>query len=278
MKEKNFIEKNVSSMRKYIHEKFNSLDSMSVTTELEEVQSLSKTLNMQMLNTMVLKKTIELIATRDITIHALISLLEVRDIESSNHTIRTQRMMETLCEHLKTKELYQQQLSHVYIDELVTTTPLHDIGKVGIPDKILLKPDKLTPEEFEIMKKHVDFGVEALRNEAYCDQDIPSFIKTAIQIVSAHHERYDGTGYPLGLAGEKIPLPGRLMAIIDVYDALMSKRVYKPSYEHKEAIEMIKSEIGSHFDPYIANSFLEIEDKIYQIWRQYLKADACNAI
>lgn len=278
MKEKNFIEKNVSSMRKYIHEKFTSLDSMSVTTELEELQALSKTLNIQMLNSMVLKKTIELIATRDITIHALISLLEVRDIESSNHTIRTQRMMETLCEHLKTKEQYQQQLSHVYIDELVTTTPLHDIGKVGIPDKILLKPDKLTPEEFEIMKKHVDFGVEALRNEAYCDQDIPSFIKTAIEIVSAHHERYDGTGYPLGLAGEKIPLPGRLMAIIDVYDALMSKRVYKPSYEHKEAIEMIRSEIGSHFDPYIANSFLEIEDKIYQIWRQYLKADAFNAI
>lgn len=278
MKEKNFIGKNVSSMRKYIHEKFNSHDSMSVTTELEELQSLSKTLNMQMLNSMVLKKTIELIATRDITIHALISLLEVRDIESSNHTIRTQRMMETLCEHLKTKEQYQQQLSHVYIDELITTTPLHDIGKVGIPDKILLKPDKLTPEEFEIMKKHVDFGVEALRNEAYCDQDIPSFIKTAIEIVSAHHERYDGTGYPLGLAGEMIPLPGRLMAIIDVYDALMSKRVYKPSYEHKEAIEMIKSEIGSHFDPYIAKSFLEIEDKIYQIWRQYLKAETFNAI
>lgn len=278
MKEKNFIAKNVSSMRKHIRERFNSIDSMNVTSELEELQSLSKNLNMQMLNTMVFKKTIELIATRDITIHALISLLEVRDIESSNHTIRTQKMMETLCEHLKTKDLYQQQLSHVYIDELVTTTPLHDIGKVGIQDKILLKPDKLTPEEFEIMKKHVDFGVEALRNEAYCDQDIPSFIKTAIEIVSAHHERYDGTGYPLGLVGEKIPLPGRLMAIIDVYDALMSKRVYKPSYEHKEAIEVIKSEIGSHFDPYIANSFLEIEDKIYHIWRQYLKADALNAI
>jgi putative two-component system response regulator len=223
------------------------------------------------LDAMVLKKTIELIATRDITIHALIGLLEVRNIESSNHTIRTQKMMEALCEHLKTKERYKDILTDAYIDELCTTTPLHDIGKVGIPDRILLKPAKLTIDEFEIMKKHVDFGVEALKNEVYCDEDIPSFIKTAIEIVGAHHEKYDGTGYPLNLSGDSIPLPGRIMAIIDVYDALMSKRVYKPAYEHEYTIDVIKTEIGKHFDPDISAGFLEIEDKIHEISRRYMQ-------
>ncbi|MBN7772360.1 HD-GYP domain-containing protein [Clostridium aminobutyricum] len=271
MKEKNFIFKNSGRVRKYIHDKINPIDTLNSALELEELPTLTKDLDMDMLNIIVLKKTIELIATRDITIHALIGLLEVRDIESSNHTIRTQKMMETLCGHLRTKELYKQQLTRSYIDELVATTPLHDIGKVGIPDKILLKPAKLTADEFELMKKHVNYGVEALKNESYCEDDMPSFIKTAIEIVSAHHERYDGTGYPLGLSGEAIPLPGRLMAIIDVYDALMSKRVYKPAYEHKDTIEIIKSQIGRHFDPHIVNGFLEIEEKIYQIWCQYLK-------
>lgn len=222
-----------------------------------------------LLDAMVLKKTVELIATRDITIHALVGLLEVRNVESSNHTRRTQAMMKALCEHLKHKERYKNILTDAYINELVTTTPLHDIGKVGIPDCILLKPAKLTTDEFKCMKKHVEYGVNALKNEVYCDDDIPDFIKIAIEIAGSHHEKYDGSGYPRGLSGESIPLPGRLMAVIDVYDALISKRVYKPAFEYAESIEIIKQGIGSHFDPHIVEGFLEIQDQIHEITERF---------
>lgn len=179
--------------------------------------------------------------------------------------------MKMLCEHLKKKKEYKNILTDHYIKELVTTTPLHDIGKVGIPDNILLKPGKLTTEEYEIMKNHVNYGVKALENDLYDDEHIPSFIKTAIEIVGAHHEKYDGTGYPLGLVGESIPLPGRLMAIIDVYDALMSERVYKPAYGFSYTIEYIKKESGKHFDPKIVEGFLEIKDEILEISKRYVQ-------
>jgi putative two-component system response regulator len=224
----------------------------------------------EVLEKMVAIRTRELVATRDITIHALVGLLEVRNIESSNHSIRTQEIMKVLCEHLRTKEKYKKVLTDAYIDELVTTSPLHDIGKVGIPDRILLKPGKLTKDEFEIMKQHVPYGVNALKNKQH-DESIPSFIRTSISIVATHHEKYNGTGYPLGLAGDTIPLPGRLMAIIDVYDALISKRVYKPAYKHAEAIEYIKKESGEHFDPDIVCGFIEIQDKILKIACRYMQ-------
>ncbi len=257
----------------YIRKPVN-IDSLRVRIDIHiKLKSMQKKVEQdnELLDSMVLQKTMELVATRDITIHALIGLLEVRNIESSNHTMRTQRMMKALCDHLQTKDRYKAILTDPYINELVTTTPLHDIGKVGIPDNILLKPGKLTLDEFEIMKKHVDFGVNALKNELYDDKNMPDFIKTAIEIVGAHHEKFDGTGYPQGLAGEAIPLPGRLMAIIDVYDALMSKRVYKPAFEHSYSIALIKKGIGTHFDPDIAAGFLEMQDRIYEITRQYMQ-------
>lgn len=243
---------------------------IDIHLKLKEVQKKVERDN-ERLDSMVLKKTKELIATRDITIHALVGLLEIRNIESHNHTIRTQKIMKMLCEHLKKKKEYKDILTDHYIKELVTTTPLHDIGKVGIPDNILLKPGKLTTEEYEIMKKHVNYGVKALENDLYDDEHIPSFIKTAIEIVGAHHEKYDGTGYPLGLAGDTIPLPGRLMAIIDVYDALMSERVYKPAYGFSYTIEYIKKESGKHFDPKIVEGFLEIKDEILEISKRYVQ-------
>jgi putative two-component system response regulator len=224
-------------------------------------------------NNMILEKTVyertkELVLIRDITINALIGLLEVRDIESSNHTKRTQWIMEALCEHLSTKEQYSTILSPTYIKELFNTAPLHDIGKVGIPDCILLKPGKLTDEEFEIMKKHTTYGVNALKYEIDEDNTV-SFIKTAIEIIAGHHEKYDGSGYPKGLKGEEIPLPGRLMAIVDVYDALISKRVYKPAFTHEEALSFIKLQKRKHFDPTIVDSFLDIEKQIKEITDKY---------
>ena len=213
-------------------------------------------------------RTRELVMTRDVTIHALIGLLEVRNIESSNHTKRTQWMMKILCEHLKTKQKYADILDDEYITELFQTAPLHDIGKVGIPDKILLKPGRLDSEEFEIMKKHTTYGVEALTHELN-PKNVTTFIRTAIEIVGTHHEKFDGTGYPHGLKAEEIPLCGRMMAIIDVYDALTSKRVYKPAVAHEEALAIILSERSKHFDPSLIDAFIEVEKDIQQIRYKY---------
>ncbi len=210
------------------------------------------------------ERTRESVLTRDVTIHALVSLLEVRNIESSNHTKRTQLMMRALCAHLRTKALYSNILTESYAAELFDTTPLHDIGKVGIPDHILLKPGKLTTDEFEIMKKHTTYGVEALRCMGP-ESDSLSFIRTAAEIAGTHHEKFDGTGYPGGLVGKEIPLAGRLMAIIDVYDALVNKRIYKPAFTHAAAIEMMLNESGTHFDPELLDAFFEIDVEVQTI-------------
>ena len=214
------------------------------------------------------ERTKELVLTRDMTIHALSGLLEVRDIESSNHTFRTQLMMKTLSEHLSKKKRYKTVLTESYIRELFSTTPLHDIGKVGIPDSILLKPGKLTFEEFELMKQHTTYGVNALKYVTDENYEF-SFMRTAIDIIATHHEKFDGSGYPSGLAGEEIPLAGRLMAIIDVYDALVNERVYKPAFSSEEALEIIRSERGRHFDPDIVDAFLEIKEDIRHIAEKY---------
>jgi len=208
-------------------------------------------------------RTLELELIYDKTVQALMGLLEVRDIESGNHIKRTQILMRLLCEGLKKLPEYEHVMSDNYIDEIYKTAPLHDIGKVGVPDKILLKPGKLDADEYEQMKLHTVYGVNALKGENPQKESI-SFINTAIEIVGTHHEKYDGTGYPKGLKGDEIPLPGRLMAIIDVYDALVHERIYKPAYEREHALQIIKAESGKHFDPVITRVFLEIEKEFHQ--------------
>ena len=213
-------------------------------------------------------RTEELERSRDITSTALLGLLEVRDIESSNHTKRTQLMMRLFCEHLAKFDPFAHIMTESHIEYLYKATPLHDMGKVGIKDEILLKPGKLTSDEFETMKNHVKFGVDALTKELTHDHR-DEFIVTAVKIISAHHEKYDGTGYPMGLCGEDIPLEGRLMAIIDVYDALTSKRVYKDAFSHDYALSILVEDKGSHFDPYLIDRFLEIEKDIMEIAVRY---------
>lgn len=220
----------------------------------------------------VYSRTRELVITRDITIHALIGLLEVRNLESSNHTARTQWMMKMLCEHLKNKPRYAHVLKDEYILELVQTAPLHDIGKVGIPDNVLLKPGIFDPEEYEIMKQHTTYGVEALSVGSKLGRNA-GFIHTAIEIVATHHEKWDGTGYPNGLKGEDIPLPGRLMALIDVYDALTNKRVYKEAFSHEKSLDIMREERGKHFDPHLLDAFIEIESEIRQVPGKSLRLD-----
>lgn len=220
------------------------------------------------LDSQVQLRTQELVQTRNMTINALVGLLEARDIESSNHTKRTQRIILAICEALKKNPKYTEILTDETIQTIVETCPLHDIGKVGIPDKILLKPGKLTIEEFEIMKTHVVLGINALKFELG-SQDVPLFLKIAIECISGHHEKFDGKGYPLGLSGTAIPLPGRLMAIADVYDALISKRVYKDAFNHQYALDLINSERGKHFDPDIVDAFMESENVIKAISERY---------
>ena len=236
-------------------------------TKLKSIQKALEENNFVLENA-VQARTRELNLTRDVTIQALIGLLEIRDIESSNHTRRTQWMMKAMCEHLRKKESYGPILTDTYISELFSTAPLHDIGKVGIPDHILLKPGKLTPEEFEIMKKHTTYGVDALKQAGYESTKL-SFIATALEIVGCHHEKFDGSGYPARLSGKEIPLPGRLMALIDVYDALVSQRVYKPAFSHQEAMNIIGSERGKHFDPELVDAFFEIQDEIQEITKRF---------
>ena len=232
----------------------------SASRSLEEINTI--------LDQTVQERTKELLLTRSITIKALMNLLEIRDLESSNHTHRTQWIIKLMCEHLRKKEPYKSILTDNYIKEIFETAPLHDIGKVGIADSILLKPSKLTEEEFEIMKQHVAFGINALKIEIQ-DDLLPSFVRTAMECICGHHEKFDGTGYPKGLVGTEIPLPGRLMAIADVYDALISKRVYKEAFPHEVALKYIEENRNKHFDPDLVDAFMEIKEDIQKIVLKY---------
>ena len=191
-----------------------------------------------------------------VSIRALAHLAETRDNETGAHIQRTQAYVRLLATRLSDHPLFSQTLDNKYIEVLARSAPLHDIGKVGIPDYILLKPGKLTPEEWEIMKTHTVLGCEAI---ALAERDIDTsveFLQQAKEIVRSHHERWDGTGYPDGLAGDAIPLSARLMAIADVFDALISKRVYKAAIAFSEVHKIMQEGRGSHFDPDIIDNFL----------------------
>jgi putative two-component system response regulator len=159
------------------------------------------------------------------------------------------------------------------IDLLYKSAPLHDIGKVGIPDKILLKPGKLTPEEFEIMKTHTTLGRDAIEHAERQLGTPVEFLKLAKEIALSHQEKWDGSGYPEGLAGEAIPVAARLMAVADVYDALISRRVYKPPFTHDRAVEMIAEGRGRHFDPDVTDAFLEIREEFRTIALKFADSD-----
>ncbi len=212
--------------------------------------------------------TEELKVTRDVTIHSLATLAETRDNETGNHILRTQRYVETLANHLTANPDFKDQLDEQTITLLFKSAPLHDIGKVGIPDNILLKPGKLSDDEFEIMKRHPVLGGEALEvAERHLGSN--SFLKLAREIALTHHEKWDGTGYPKRLKGDDIPLSGRLMAVADVYDALISKRVYKPAFSHEKAREIILDWKGINFDPKVVDAFIAVEKRFIQIAAEF---------
>ena len=185
------------------------------------------------------------------------------------HIRRTQNYIKILAWHLKENLLYQDALDDAVIDILYKSAPLHDIGKVGVPDHILLKPGKLTPEEFEEMKKHTIYGRDAILN-AEKRLGNNSFLRYSREIAYCHHEKWNGTGYPQGLRGQEIPLSGRLMALADVYDALISKRTYKPAFSHEKAVTIISEGRGSHFDPDVCDAFISLEKEFQRIAREFV--------
>ncbi len=224
----------------------------------------------QILEERVKARTKELAMAKDTTILAMATLAETRDNETGNHIRRTQYYVKALAEELRKQPSFAPLLTDDYIEQLYKSAPLHDIGKVGIRDSILLKPGKLTEEEFEEMKNHTVYGRDAII-EAEKLQGNPdsSFLQVAREIAYGHHEKWDGSGYPKGLSGQEIPFSGRLMAVADVYDALISKRVYKPAFSHEKASDIIRKGRGGHFDPKVVDAFERINDEFHSIARQF---------
>jgi len=199
------------------------------------------------------------------TIFSLAKLAQSRDDDTGLHLERVQGYCKLLAETLKEDSEYQHQISDEFIENIYRASPLHDIGKVGIPDSILLKPDRLTEEEFVIMKTHTNIGADTLRDvdRKFGGND---FIEMGILIADSHHEKFDGTGYPAGLKGQDIPLAARIMAIADVYDALRSKRSYKDGFSHEKSCEIIYEGSGKHFDPVIADAFKKVSQRFDEIF------------
>lgn len=209
---------------------------------------------------------------RDAMILAMASLAETRDHETGDHIRRTQHYVKVLAEALSRREPETDGLDGDFVNLLYKSAPLHDIGKVGIPDRILQKPGRLDRAEYDIMKTHADLGRAAIATaERYIGSSNP-FLSLAKEIAHCHHEKWDGTGYPQGLKGENIPLAGRIMAVADVYDALVSERVYKPAMSHTEAVDLITGESGKHFDPAVVAAFGEVAPEFAQIHERFSQA------
>ena len=226
------------------------------------------------LETEIAKRTDEISAIQDVTILAMASLAETRDLETGNHIRRTQHYVKVLAEKLKTHPNFGYFLSETMIETLYKSAPLHDIGKVGIPDRILLKPGKLSAEEFEIMKTHTTLGRDAIKHAENQLGLQVEFLRIAKEIAYYHQEKYDGSGYPMGTSGNDIPISARLMSLADVYDALISRRVYKEPMPHEKAIEIIIEGRGKHFDPDIVDAFLTVQAEFQAIAERFIDNEA----
>ena len=222
----------------------------------------------QMYNTeleeLVAQRTAEVVATRNVTVFALAKLAESRDPETGEHLERMRSYAQILAEELAENGPYTEEVDQAFLSDLYLSTPLHDIGKVGIPDVILLKPGQLSASEFAVMQRHTLIGVRALQ-EAADHTGSGTFLGMAIRIARSHHERFDGSGYPEGLSGLDIPLAARIVALADVYDALTSIRVYKSAFEPEVARSMIEAEGGKHFDPAVVDAFRSRSDDFLRI-------------
>lgn len=228
----------------------------------------------QALEAEVSRRMAENVFIQNVTIRCLGHLAEIRDPETGNHLRRTQKYMQLLCDQLRAHPRFSEFLTDHNIDLLVRSAPLHDIGKVGIPDQILLKQGKLTPGEWAVMKTHSDIGSFAIQQvEADAERSV-AFLQVAKLIIRHHHEKWDGSGYPDALSGSTIPIPARLMALADVFDALISRRPYKEPFTVEVATRMILEGRGSHFDPDIVDAFEARVDAFRDVAHRYADTEA----
>ena len=221
----------------------------------------------------VTRRTREVAAIQDVTILTMASLAETRDSDTGNHIRRTQYYILAIARKLQQHPRFSAFLTNATINMLFKSAPLHDIGKVGIPDRILLKPGKFEPYEFEIMKRHTTLGRDAIEHAEQSLGVQVEFLKFAKEIALSHQEKWDGSGYPEGLAGDDIPISARFMAIADVYDALISRRVYKEGMSHEKAVAIITEGRGTHFDPDVVDAFLDIKQDFQAIAQRYADSD-----
>jgi putative two-component system response regulator len=237
----------------------NHLDSQMQKREL-------KILN-ENLEELVAQKTTEILDLQNAVLSTVADLVEFRDDITGGHVFRTQQYLELLVREMKNRGLYQDETEKWDMRYLLPSAQLHDVGKINISDAILNKPGKLTKEEFEIMKTHSELGVRAIK---HIEAKAPNhdFLRHARLIAGSHHEKWDGSGYPAGLSGQDIPLEGRLMAIADVYDALVSVRPYKRAFSTDDARHIIEEGEGSHFDPALVGIFLSVADKFADIVKE----------
>ncbi len=233
-------------------------------TELARMKATAEMQNMD-LERRVSERTARIRETRNVTMFALAKLADSRDPETGEHLERIRGYCQILADHLSRQGPYGSEIDKQFEEDLYLASPLHDIGKVGIPDAILLKPGKLTADEFEIMKEHASIGAETLEAAAGHTHS-GGFLTMAIEIARSHHERFNGSGYPQGLKGQDIPLAARIVALADVFDALTSTRVYKAAMDPGRARTIIEEEAGQHFDPIVVEAFRVRYDDSIEIW------------
>ncbi|HEY1044539.1 MAG TPA: HD domain-containing phosphohydrolase [Telluria sp.] len=215
----------------------------------------------------------ELAQMHEATVLALAALAEHKEDNIQNHLLRTQHYVAALARELRFNPRFSAELTDQNITLMYKAAPLHDIGKVGVPDAILLKPGKLTAEEFNVMKQHTVYGRDAIAAVERALGYSNTFLRYASEITHSHQEKWDGSGYPQGLAGDAIPVAARLMAVADVYDALISRRRYRPAFTHETAVELIRQGSGEHFDPEVVDAMLAVEEKFRDIATRFRDPD-----
>lgn len=202
--------------------------------------------------------------SKDTVIFAMAKLAETRDPETGQHLERIQGYCRIIAEYLLKHSIYPDQVNRRFIEDIYSTSPLHDIGKVGIPDHILLKPDRLSDKEFQIIKEHTLIGYNTLKS-TIARNPRADFLRMSAEIARSHHEKWDGSGYPDGLSGLDIPLSARILAVADVYDALASKRIYKEAFSHEKTRSIIVQGKGAHFDPTLVEVFQDCDEQFAQV-------------
>lgn len=216
----------------------------------------------------------EALHARQVILFAVATLAELRESDTESHLLRVQHYVRALANTLRSRPAYAPVLTPQYIEMLCSCVPMYDLGSVGVPDRILLKPGRLTADEMAIMRTHTTLGHEAIvRAEKTLGKSSP-LLTLVKEVTLSHHEKWDGTGYPQGLAAEQIPLSARIVALADVFDALISNKVYKDGVAHDKAMQVIFSERGSHFDPDLVDAFVEIHAEFQAIAQRFVDTDA----